>query len=284
LKVSELSKSLSDLESRSRKPLSSVNDYRTTSSKSSSRQILKTQNFKVKTTSSPIFYGKAGTRTKLKKDTTSGAKYEGTDNLKSFKPHTPKSQRGLYKQVYVPVAPKLILISENTSSNEKGLLKENLQQLNEPTQSLKSNLVKPSSNSTSVFIPDKRRKEGLAFEKDVKRRPSKQQSFNLAFQKCHSYKRSGLGYEPQVVDVVCNKLRSTYLIDDVMCNYNKSSYFNDYLCRGSYYSVESFKSKYQKSKKNTSPKVYRKKKIISANQTVSTNPKEPIMQWVPKKV
>ena len=173
MEVSELFKSLSDLECQSRKPSSPLSDCRTASSKSSSRPIFKSQNSKVKTTSSPIFYGKAGTRTKLKKDMTSGAQCEGTDSSKSVKPHTPKSQRGLYKQVYVPVAPKLILISENTSSNEKGLLKENLQQLNEPTQSLKSNLVKPSSNSTSVFIPDKRRKEGLAFEKDVKRRPSK---------------------------------------------------------------------------------------------------------------
>ena len=66
-----------------------------------------------------------------------------------------------------------------------------------------------------MFIPDKRRKEGLAFEKDMKRRPSKRQSFNLAFQKCHSYKRSGLSYEPQVVDNVCNKVRSKYRINDV---------------------------------------------------------------------
>ena len=130
LKVSELSKSLSDLESRSRNLSSPLSDYRTTSSKSSSRPIFKSQNSKVKSTSSPIFYGKAGMRIKLKKDMTSDAKCGGTDSSKSVKPHTPKSQRGLYKQVYVPVAPKLILIYENTSSNEKGLLKENLQQLN----------------------------------------------------------------------------------------------------------------------------------------------------------
>ena len=63
LKVSELSKSLSDLESRSRKQSSPLSDYRTTSSKSTSKTIFSTKHPKVKTTSSPIFYGKAGTRT-----------------------------------------------------------------------------------------------------------------------------------------------------------------------------------------------------------------------------
>ena len=111
LKVSELSKRLSDLESRSRKQSSPLSDYRTTSSKSTSKTIFSTKHPKVKTTSSPIFYGKAGTRIKLKKDMTSGAKGKGTDSSKSVKPHTPKSQRGLYKQVYVPVVPNLILKS-----------------------------------------------------------------------------------------------------------------------------------------------------------------------------
>ena len=80
----------------------------------------------MKTTSSPIFYGKAGTRTKLKKDMTSGTKCEGTDSSKSVKPHTPKSQRGLYKQVYVPVAPHLILkspVQKNHNFTDKFFVK-----------------------------------------------------------------------------------------------------------------------------------------------------------------
>ena len=81
--------------------------------------------------------------------------------------------------------------------------------MKESTQSLKPKLVKPS-NSTSVFIPDKRRKEGLAFEKDVKKDSSKRQSFKTAFQKCHSSERSRLGYEPQVIDNVCNKVRTKH--------------------------------------------------------------------------
>ena len=103
--------SLSGLESRSREPISHLSECRTASSKSTSRTTFSTKNPKVKTTSSPIFYGKAGTHTKLKKDMTSGTKCEGTDSSKSVKPHTPKSQRGLYKQIYVPVAPNLILKS-----------------------------------------------------------------------------------------------------------------------------------------------------------------------------
>ena len=45
---------------------------------------------------------------------TSGAKSVGSDSLNLVKPHTPKCQRGLYKQVYVPVAPNLILKYEKT--------------------------------------------------------------------------------------------------------------------------------------------------------------------------
>ena len=155
--------------------------------------------------------------------------------------------------------------------------------MKESAQLLKPKFVEPSSNSKSVFILDKRRKEGLAFDKDVKKDPSKHQTFKTAFQKCHSSKCSDLGYEPQVVDNVCNKLRSKYRINDVLCN-NKSSYLTDYLCCGSYYSVESFNSKPHKNKQDISPKLFREKKIFVSNKTITTNPKEPIMQWVPKKV
>ena len=75
----------------------------------------------MKTLSSPTFYGKAGTYTKLSKDMTSGAKGKGTDSSKSVKPNSPKNQRVLNKQVYVPVVPKMILIFEKTPSKEKKL-------------------------------------------------------------------------------------------------------------------------------------------------------------------
>ena len=155
--------------------------------------------------------------------------------------------------------------------------------MKESTRSLKQKLVKLSFNLTSVFIPNKRRKEGLAFEKDVKKDPSKRQSFKTAFQRCHSSEHSGLDYEPQVIDNVCNKVRTKHRTFDAFCN-DKLYYFTDYLCRGSYYSVETFNSKPQKNKKDTFPKLFREKKISSPNKTVSTNPKKPIMQWVPNKV
>ena len=170
--------------------------------------------------------------------------------------------------------PKLILIYEKTPSKEKDIFKGKLK---ESTQSLKPKHVKPSSNSTSVFIPDKRRKEGLAFQKDVKKDPSKRQSFKIAFQKCHGSKRFGLGYEPQVVDNVCNKVRTKHQTFDAFCN-DKLYYFTDYLCGGSFYSIESFSSKPHKKKRNASPKVFREKKLFVRNKTVTTNPKEPIMQ------
>ena len=62
--------------------------------------------------------------------------------------------------------------------------------------------MKPLSNSKSVFITDKRRKKGLAVEKNVKKDQTKSNSFKTAFPKYHSSKRYGLGYEPQVVNIV----------------------------------------------------------------------------------
>ena len=67
LQVSRLWVILSDVESRSREQISHLSECWTASSKSTSRTTFTTKNPKVKTTSSPIFYGKAGTRTKLKK-------------------------------------------------------------------------------------------------------------------------------------------------------------------------------------------------------------------------
>ena len=125
MKVSELSKRLSDLESQRMKPTNPFSDCRSIFPKSSSRPIFKSQNSKVKTISSPIFYGKTGTYTKLSKDMTSSAKCNGTDSAKSVKPNTPKGQKGLKKQVYVPVLPKLVLIFEKTPSKEKDFLREN---------------------------------------------------------------------------------------------------------------------------------------------------------------
>ena len=75
--------------------------------------------------------------------------------------------------------------------------------MKESAQSLKPKLVKPSSNSKSVFFTDNRKKEGLAVEKDVKKDPSKNNSFKTAFPEYHSSKRSSLGDEPQVVNNVC---------------------------------------------------------------------------------
>jgi hypothetical protein len=235
-------------------------------------------------------------------DSTRDAKRVGTDKAKSVKPPTSPSRRNQTKEANSTPKPNSSnkpFLGLNFTKSTFEIGENSKAKLTKPISPFKNcfpTLVKPSSNSKSVPVTDKRRNEGRTNvkQRDLQKESWKPSTKNFnASPKRHSPRHAGLGYVPSAhfsnhKNVKANSGNNAFM------NFNKMfSLIRNYMCDGFGFPRASSPKSQRRKKRNfsrsasphstTSPTPKEKsEKGTSSKANSDTNPKEPNWQWVPK--